>query len=238
MRRHWRRLFVQFAILALMVVVYSVSDQLFSAIVSLSLVIIPTATWTVFGVLLWLSGRAPEIETLRERTDDALSAAMGSTAAAVVGATVLLRLAGVITVSVAPVLSIGLAFVVVTVSIPSLLFVRTAVRVWLPMVRAQQIRITTNEVEHRHEARMDAMEGRLNEKIDIVGADAKAAYHEANNMNLRSLAQDTQIAEQGKLIAEQGERAAATVETIETTAAEVHDLHQGIAPETKPTNGS
>lgn len=135
MRGHWRRFILQMAILLSMVIAYTIDDQLFSVLVSLSLVVIPTGTWTVFLVLLWLSAKAPEIETLRERVDDALSAALGSTAAAVVGAALLARLANVITVPVAPVLAVGLAFVVVTVSIPSLTLFRTAIRVWIPMLR-------------------------------------------------------------------------------------------------------
>lgn len=224
MKRHWRRLAVQFAILGAMTALYTVSDRLFSAVISLALVIIPTATWTVFGVLLWLSSKAPEIETLRERTDDALSAALGSTAAAVVGAIVLLRIAGVITVSVAPVVSIGLAFVVVTVSIPSLLFVRTAVRVWLPMVRASQDHVVTKEVEHKHEARMDAMEGRLTDLIDANTAisqqasdHADKAYQEANSVN-------DKIADQGAIIITQGDQIAIDGEVGRDTNVKVTEI--------------
>lgn len=138
MRGHWQRLITQLAILTSMSAVYLVDGGLFVNLVSISLVILPVATWTVFGVLLWLSNQAPDIESLHDRVDDALSASLGSTAAAVVGALLLLRLIGVITAPIGPFISIGIAFVVVTVSIPSLSILRTAVRVWLPIIQRRK----------------------------------------------------------------------------------------------------
>ena len=135
LRRHRRRFLLQLAILISMVIVDLVSDDVFVAIVAISIIILPTATWTVFTLLLWSSSKAPDIESLAERVDDALSAALSSTVAAVIGAIVFLRIAGIVNVPIGSFLSIGLAFIIVTTSVPALSFLKTWRDVYLPMVR-------------------------------------------------------------------------------------------------------
>jgi len=138
MKGHWQRFLLQLAILISMSVVYSVDNNLFTLLVSASLIVIPTGTWTVFGILLWMSNKAPEIETLADRVDDALSAALASSVAAVIGAAIILKIAHLIDVPIGPLINVGLAFVVVTAAVPSLTYLRTAVRVWLPMIRRRK----------------------------------------------------------------------------------------------------
>lgn len=140
MRRHWRRFFLQVSILVIMVAVNAIDEKLLVLLVALALVAAPAATWTVFGILLWLSVKAPEIDSLSDRVDDALSAAMGSTVAAGIGVLVLLRLASVITTPLGSLVTVGLAFVVVTVSIPSISLLPVVRDVWLPRVRAREAR--------------------------------------------------------------------------------------------------
>lgn len=135
MRRHWRRFLLQIAILISMVVVNAIDGEFFVTVVALSLVAFLAATWTVFGILLWMSSKAPEIESLADRVDDALSAALGSTVAAGIALLVLGRQFGIITAPVGSFITVGLSFVVVTISVPSLSQTRTAVRIWLPMIR-------------------------------------------------------------------------------------------------------
>jgi uncharacterized iron-regulated membrane protein len=137
MRRHWSRFLIQIAILISMVVVNGLNHDVFIALVSISIIVLPVATWTVFAILLWLSRRAPDIESLSERTADALSAAMGSSVAAVIGAALTAKGAGIISVSLNDLMSVGLAFVVVTISVPSLMQLPIVRDVWLPMVRGR-----------------------------------------------------------------------------------------------------
>jgi hypothetical protein len=137
MRGHWRRLMIQAAILLSMIVVNFIDDQIFTMMVSASLIVIPVVTWTIAAFLLWMSSKAPDIETLAERADDALTAAISSTVAAFVAAIVILRLLGIITGPIASYISVGISFVVVTSSLPSLAQSRVAIRVWLPMLRAR-----------------------------------------------------------------------------------------------------
>lgn len=135
MSRHWRRVAALATILGSMVLVYSVSDLLYTAIVSLSLVVLPVADWTVFAILLWTSKQAPEIDSLRERVDDMLTLSIAATTLAVIGALVFGRIAGFITIQVGPIVTIGLGFAAVLISVPALGALRTWRDVWLPKLR-------------------------------------------------------------------------------------------------------
>lgn len=60
---------------------------------------------------------------------------------------------------------------------------------------------------------------------------ADKAYHEANSVNEKIAAHGAVLVQQGQDMAADRERNAASDVTIETTAEEVHDLHEGTAPE-------
>jgi hypothetical protein len=60
---------------------------------------------------------------------------------------------------------------------------------------------------------------------------ADAAYKEANSVNEKIANQGAALVKQGEALDADRERNVAAVDTIQTTAAEVHDLHEGTAPE-------
>lgn len=139
MRNHWKRPIILLLILVSMALVYSVNALLYTAIVSLSLVVLPVADWTVFGILLWTSNQAPEIDSLRERVDDMLTLSIGATVLAVIGALVFGRITGIVTIQVGPLITIGLGFAAVVISVPALGALRTWRDVWLPGLRKNKI---------------------------------------------------------------------------------------------------
>lgn len=138
MRGHWRRLIAQLVIGAVMLAINYISSDLYIALVSITLLILPVFVWTVFFVLLWLSRRAPDIRSLSDRVDDMLTLGLASTVAALIAITVLLRIVGIITQPVGSIITVGLGFVVVAVAIPAVTQLRTVRDVWLPMVMGQR----------------------------------------------------------------------------------------------------
>jgi hypothetical protein len=138
MRGHWGRLAVQIAILISMIVINAIDGNLYLNLISLSLVVLPVAGWTVFGLLLWTAKQAPDIQSLHERVDDALTLALVSSVAAVIAAVVLGRMLGVITISLGNWVTVGIGYIVVGVSIPAISFLRTWRNVYLPMVRRRR----------------------------------------------------------------------------------------------------
>jgi hypothetical protein len=65
-----------------------------------------------------------------------------------------------------------------------------------------------------------------------AAAAAKDAYREANNVNVKIASQGAAILRQGETMKADRARASDAIDTIDTTAAEVHDLHTGDAPVT------
>lgn len=125
-------------ILATMLVVNEVSTDLYVGLIALSIIVLCAASWTVFLLLLWTERQAPDIQSLHDRVDDALTLALVSTVAAVIGFITLGRLFGLITVTVGTFITVGLGFIVVEVSIPAIGFLRTWRDVYLPMVRGKR----------------------------------------------------------------------------------------------------
>jgi hypothetical protein len=138
MRGHWRRLLVQIAILASMLLLNAISADLYVGLVSISIVALPVASWTVFAMLLWTSQQAPDIQSLSERVDDALTLSLISSVAAGIGTLVLGKLLGFITTPTVSIVTVGLGFIVVEVSIPAIGFLRTWRDIYLPMVRGKR----------------------------------------------------------------------------------------------------
>lgn len=138
MRRHWSRLFVELGILASMIVVNAIDGQLYLNLISLSLVILPVAGWTVFGLLLWTARQAPDIQSLHERVDDALTLALITTVAALIALEVLGRQIGIITAPIGNWVTVALGYIVVMISVPALSFLQTWRSVYLPMVRRRR----------------------------------------------------------------------------------------------------
>lgn len=135
MSGHWRRLAIQIAIGASMLAVNAINEDLFLVLVSASLLVAPIIIWTVFGVLLWLSRQAPDIESLSEAVDDMLTLGVASTVGAVIAGITLARFIGILDQSIGSLLTVGLGYIIVAVAIPAISKLRTVRDVWFPMIR-------------------------------------------------------------------------------------------------------
>lgn len=128
-----RRLGFELALLPLLYVLSVPSRDVFVALISGLLLFPPAINWTVAAILIWTSKQAPEIESLRERADDAVTLALMATGGAAAGAVQLATLAGVV-IPGRPILAV-LAWVLILVSVPALGWLRTWRDVWLPHMR-------------------------------------------------------------------------------------------------------
>jgi hypothetical protein len=63
---------------------------------------------------------------------------------------------------------------------------------------------------------------------------ADRAYHEANSVNEKIASQGAALVRQGDAMDADRARTAAAIDTIDTTAEQVSDLHEGTAPEQRP----
>jgi divalent metal cation (Fe/Co/Zn/Cd) transporter len=190
MKGHWRRLVVQVGLFVSGATVEFISQDVFVVVVALLIVALPIASWTVFGLLLWTSSQAPDIQSLYERVDDALTLALVSTLAAIVGLLVLGRLFHIIDAPVGPVITVCLGWIVVGVSIPALGFLRTWRDIYLPMVQRRRDARVEEEFEEERQPALARMEGRLQESIaentrvsQEASDNAREAYREANTVN-------------------------------------------------------
>lgn len=220
MMGHWKRFFIQMGILVSMVIVNAIDQNIYFALVSFSIIVLPVASWTVFGLLLWTSHEAPDVKSLRDRVDDALTLALISTVAASIGVLLLARLLGIITNPVGGFISVALGFIVVEVSFPAIGFLRTWRDLYLPMIRRKHDDKIVEEVERTHESGLIQMEARLLDSIDAntrltqqASDNANRAYTEANSVNEK-------IAEQGAALlaqADSQETDRATTKRVEAT---------------------
>ena len=138
MRGHWQRLLIQAGILGSMIVVNFIDQTIYSVAIIISLAILPAITWTVFGILLWTENQAIDLksdsQSLHDRVDDALSVALASTVGAIVGLLILGRILKLIDVPVGNVVSIGIGYTMVALSLPALGFLKTWREKWFPEI--------------------------------------------------------------------------------------------------------
>lgn len=136
-----RRLAFQFFILVSMAVVAYFNEDVYVALVSLLCLIAVPINWSVAGVLLWSSAQAPDIRSLADRADDAVTLAVNSTVAAVVVALILGRMLGFIPVAVSLAITVGLGFIIVSNSLPNIRFAQTWRDVYVPILRSRNISV-------------------------------------------------------------------------------------------------
>jgi hypothetical protein len=134
MRGHWRRFLSQIVILISMVAVASLDLRLYTNLVLLSIIVLLPVCWGAAAVLLWSSAQAPEIDSLSDRADDALSIAVNSTVAVILALLVIARALKIINEQVTTALTVGLGFIIVTSALPSIRFLQTWRSVWLGMI--------------------------------------------------------------------------------------------------------
>ena len=134
-RRHWLNLVGQFLIFASMATVAAIDENIFVVAISISLLVLPPVNWAVAGVLVWTSRQDPSVRSLADASDNALTWAVNSTVAAIIGIVALLRVTGLVTQSIGTIVSVLIGFIVVTSSLPAFRFLRTWREVWLPMIR-------------------------------------------------------------------------------------------------------
>lgn len=137
MTGHWWRLIVQLVILVSMLVVNALDGTTYAAAVSVSVIALPVASWTVFAILLWTEHEVSKttlesIQSLHERVDDALTLAIISTVAGGIGILTLARIIGIITVPIGGLVTVALGFIVIEISLPALGFLQTWRNDWLP----------------------------------------------------------------------------------------------------------
>lgn len=128
-----RRVVWQLLLLALLYVA-SLGDPItFGSAIGFLLLLPPAFTVTVAWVLVWTSRQAPEVESLRERADDAVTAVLQSVGAALVGAVVIATNVAHLIIPGRPALAL-LAWVCLLIGVPALGWLRTWRDVWLPVV--------------------------------------------------------------------------------------------------------
>src|SRR5947207_5371058 len=113
-----RRFVAQLVILPALWFLDSLDDKLFQAVISLAILIEWPITVAVAGILIWLSRQVPEIETLVEAADNALTEALRQSSLVFVAAAVILRLVGVITVPIGPIIIVLLSYAIVLGGVP------------------------------------------------------------------------------------------------------------------------
>ena len=136
-RRYWRSIGFQALILLTMAIVAAIDSDIYVAIVSITLLVLPPVNWSVASVLIWTSRQDPSVRSLADSADNALTWAINSTVAALVGILVLGRTMGLISFPLGTILAVMIGFIVVTSSLPAFRFLQTWREVWLPMVRDQ-----------------------------------------------------------------------------------------------------
>lgn len=128
-----RRFFAQVALL-LGLYLLSLPDPLLftNVIIVIAFVAIPINA-AVAGVLIWSSRQAPEIETLRERADDAVTLLLMSFATGGTAVFSILQRIG-FTFPGRPVLAL-LSWLVILIAIPAISWLGTWRSLWLPEIR-------------------------------------------------------------------------------------------------------
>lgn len=130
------RFILQIALLVSLYVIDAFSDALFLDVVALVLIVGPTASITVAVILKWTAGQAPDIVSLRERADDAVTLALASLGFAIAGASVVWRALGFVIPGRPVVVLLGYGAMLVLV--PGIVWMGTWRSVWLPLVRKRK----------------------------------------------------------------------------------------------------
>lgn len=132
-----RRLLAQ---LILLPVIYALSlpdPTLFtSTIYAIAFVTVPI-NGTVAAILVWTSRQAPEIETLREHADDAVTLMLMSVATSAAALVSILLRFGV-EVPGRPALSL-LSWLAILIVVPAIAWLATWRRLWLPQIRKKGV---------------------------------------------------------------------------------------------------
>lgn len=136
-----KRLAAQLVLIAFIIGLSLLDEDVFVLVVSLILIPLFIISVSVAGILIWTSRQAPEIETLRERADDAVTGALASGLSAVaalvaLGREPIERLYGIV-IPGRPVLG-AIACVLILVAVPSLGWLGTWRNVWLPKVQRKR----------------------------------------------------------------------------------------------------
>lgn len=121
------------AVLFTLSAIAAVDEDLYLNVLSVILIVLPVCGWTVAGVLVWTARQAPDVASLVNRADDAVTLAIASSVGAIAGFITLARLFGIV-IPGRPVLVL-LGFALVTVSVPAIGWLGVWRDVWLPMVR-------------------------------------------------------------------------------------------------------
>lgn len=133
MSHHWRTAGLLLSILLTMALIAAIDSGIYVGVVAISVLVLPPANWAVAGILLWTSRRDPSIRSLRDAADTALTLAINSSAAADVGAIIILRTFGVLNTTMSLAVTVLLGYIVVTLSLPAARFLQTWRDVWAPM---------------------------------------------------------------------------------------------------------
>lgn len=129
------RLALQVALLPILYFASVPDPATFSLVISGILLVSPAVNVTVAAILVWTARQAPDIVTLVERADDAVTLALMSLGGAAIGAVSIARAAGAV-IDGRPVLAL-LAWVLLLLSIPALAWMRTWRDYWLPRARRE-----------------------------------------------------------------------------------------------------
>lgn len=132
-----RRLIGQLALLVILMGVNLLSEDLFLLLVAVALVLAPPISITVALVLVWTARQAPNVQSLQERADDAVTLALIASAGAGAAAVALGRIFGVDFDLGRPALVL-LSYGFILVTIPALDWLRTWRDVWVPMVTRER----------------------------------------------------------------------------------------------------
>lgn len=144
-----RRLAAQLVLLVVLFVLEAIDDNLLYGVVGAALIVIWPFSLVVAGLLVWTSRQAPEIESLRERADDAVTLALLVSAAAIAGGVAIGKLYGVQFFG-KPALVL-LAYALLLGSVPAIGWLSTWRTVWLPMLKLRRPDLTRGERQRRKE---------------------------------------------------------------------------------------
>lgn len=128
------RFILKLAILPLLWVLYSIDGKLFQAVIAFIIIIEWPITMAVAIVLTWLSEQAPEIETLNDAANNAITEAIRQTALVCIAGYVILRLTHVIEGG-NDLMVVLLAYALILGGFPEFSWLRTLRDVWLPRFR-------------------------------------------------------------------------------------------------------
>lgn len=160
-------------ILLLMIVLATLNKDAYVALVALVLLFLPPINWSVAGVLIWTSRQDPTVRSLADAADNALTWAVNSTAAAIVGVLVLAQAMGLLQHQTGSVVTVMLGFIVVTSSLPAFRFLRTWREVWMPMILRGEHDPSPAD-GHTHHAGVADDSGSVPVQVDDPGASTGA----------------------------------------------------------------